>query len=137
MVVFNFLFVFIFVWCFIRHLILVAEAEALDRILLNCGDKRALPRIIAGMEKLEQICEVAVSYAPWGVLPGNACLLGAGALSDRLVVRRLSLLDCGYRVDMSMRMSRDVGTSTATEVGVDVRVDVRVRGRHLDWCVGR
>jgi hypothetical protein len=36
-----------------------------------------------------------------------------------------------------MSMSRDVGTSTATEVGVDVRVDVRVRGRHLDWCVGR
>jgi len=37
---------------------------------------------------------------------------------------------------MGMRMSRDVGTSTATEVGVDVRVNVRVRGRHLDRCLG-
>ena len=49
MVVFNFLFVFVF-GCFIEHLILVADAEALDCVLLNCGDKRALPRIVAEKE---------------------------------------------------------------------------------------
>jgi len=135
MVVFNFLFVFVF-GCFIEHLILVANAETLDCVLLYCRNKRALPRIVTEKEVCEKILEVAVVNAPRGVLPCDARLLSAGALSDWLVVRDLSLLVLSGRIDMRVSMSRDVGITALTEVSVDVRVDVRVRGRHLDWCLG-
>ena len=135
MVVFNFLFVFVF-GCFIEHLILVANAETLDCVLLNCGDKRALPRVVAEKEVCEKILEVAVVNAPWGVLPCDARLLSAGALGDWLVVRDLSMLVDSGRVDVCVSMRRDVVATALTEVSVDVRVDVRVRGRHLDYCLG-
>ena len=135
MVVFNFLFVFVF-GCFIEHLILVANAETLDCVLLYCRNKRALPRIVTEKEVCEKILEVAVVNAPRGVLPCDARLLSAGALSDWLVVRDLSLLVLSGRIDMRVSMSRDVGITALTEVSVDVRVDVRVRGRHLDCCLG-
>ena len=121
--------------CFIEYLILVAEALALNCVLLNRGDQRTLPRIIAIVKKLEQIREIAVSNTPRSVLPSNACLLSASALSDWLIVHELSLLIDGSRIDVRVRMSRDMGTSTATEVSVDVRVDVRVHGRHLVMCL--
>ena len=134
---FQFLFVVLLVLLGF-YLVLVAEALALNRILLNCGNQRTLPGVVARVEKLKKILEVAVSYAPWGVLPGNACLLAARALSNWLVGHELSLRTGSNRVHVCVCVSRDVSTPTATEVSVDVRVDVRVhvnRGRHLVMCL--
>jgi len=74
---------------------------------------------------------------PRGILPCDARLLSARALSDWLVVRDLSLLVHSGRIDVRVSMSRDVVPTALTEVRVDVRVDMRVRGRHLYWCLGR
>ena len=119
--------------------LLRALGSALNRVPLHCGNQRTLPGVVARVEKLEQIRDVAISDAPRSVLPGNACLLAARALGDWLIGHDLSLLIGSNRVDMCVCVSRDVGTPTIAEVSVDVRVDVRVhvnRVRHLDRCLG-
>jgi hypothetical protein len=116
----------------------------LNRILLNCGDERALPWIITQKKKGEQILEVAVINMPRSVLPCNAIQLRTGALCDRnllLLCRWENHLGSrGERryitiiIDVSVTVSRHMSATAAAEVRV--HVDVRVRVRHLNWCKG-
>lgn len=115
----------------------------LNRILLNCGDERALPWIITQKKKGEQILEVAVINMPRSVLPCNAIQLRTGALCDRNL-----LLLCRWENHLGSRgkrhhvtvikeesvsVSRHVSATALAEMRVHVRMDMRVRHLGCFW----
>ncbi len=114
---------------------------ALNRVLLHCGNQRALPRIITEEQEGEKINDLAVIDVPRRVLPSNALHLGTSALRNRrlLLHWKNHLRSRGKRRhvtvinDESVSVSRDVSATALAEVRVHVCVDVRVRHLGCFW----
>ena len=56
---------------------------ATDGFILDCGDERALPRVLALVEEVEEVGKVLVGDCPGCVLPDGSVDLGASTLGDR------------------------------------------------------
>jgi len=100
--------------------VLSALRRAINCVLLNRRDQRTLPRIIALIQKVEEIGEVGVCDMPWSVLPRCLGHLGASATGHCL------LLLSSSRIDMRVSVSRDVCATAITAVRVHVSVEVSV-----------
>jgi len=111
---------------------LSALRRAINCVLLNRRNQRTLPRIIALIQKVEEISEIGVCNMPWSVLPRCLGHLGSGATGHCLLLlllllqRRSKRQRSRNRIDVSVSVSRDVRATAITAVRVHVSVEVSV-----------